>query len=696
LPRKPQNIKIIVGIAISILFGCSIASASDQANQLSLELLSEILDAKSIDSHLRLKQLDVLIDDATQVSTLSKNLKEGIVLSIDSEDQLRLQKFRILAEERSEKTNDKDLFIYGQLAKAELRKLAGDLSGAKSLINEIRIFAHETGNKNSLFFIDTLNAVAGIDLGNYLDGLSRLTQSTVSLPDTLDGNNMRMQSYLALAFAYTDVGDLGQVLNFYSSALKLGKRANIAFDRESAIHNIAYVLKHQGRLDAAESYYNGLAEIIRQNGNAKGQYYVYYGLTNIRLQQERYLEVINLVKKATTGFEKSAAFDARLYDHAALASAKLGNIEDARSYIKKSRTSLMGTEYEQLNEYELAVTEAYILKAEEKVSEAFDLLKKTTDAKIERDYEDYVETLFQLRSGLDAVLEKQQAELELVDARATNSTLILIFSALFIVMMLGVLILQYRHNKQINMAFIEAEHANRTKSEFLANMSHELRTPLNAILGFSDMMSQKVFGELGSPQYTDYVDYIHESGTHLLDIINDILDLSKIEAGQVHLNEEMLDINTLFQDIRLMLVKKADEKKIEIQIMAPDNMPPLYADRRLTKQILLNLVSNAVKFTPKGGTIKMIANLTNGNQLTLSVIDNGPGMSKEELSLALTPFGQAGTTLTRSHEGTGLGLPLTKQLMELHNGDLVVHSKQGEGTQVEMKFPASRCLGGIG
>lgn len=687
------KILITAGLAFSALLGHNTVVANDNPSQQSIELLSEIVSAKSLDSHLRLQELETKISQPVSITALCETLKEAIFLSIDSEDRGRLERLSALADKTTAEFDDPELSVYSQLAKVAIQRLDGNLIDAKAHIAKIRKFAHQTDNENSLFFVDAIDAVIGIGLGNYLDGLSRLTQSTVTLPNTLRGNWMRMQAYLALAYAYSNTGDLVRVIEFYSQAMHLGQQHGIAFDRESAVHNLAGTLADLGQMDIAETFYQGLEEIVRQNGHTEGQYYVYFGLTKVRHQQERYKDVLDLAEKALTGFETNPLFDAKLYALAAFASTKLADIESARSYIKASRSLLAGTVYEQLNDYLLDLSTANILKTEGNPAEAFDLLKKTTDTEMARDYEDYIATLAQLRSGLDSVLEKQQAELELVEVRATNSNLILIFSVLFIIMMLGVLVLQYRHSKQLDTARIEAEHANRTKSEFLANMSHELRTPLNAILGFSEMMSQKVFGDLGAPQYVDYAVYIHDSGTHLLDIINDILDLSKIESGQVRLNEEILDLNTLFEDIKLLLTQKARSKNIDIQIEVPDNIPPLYADRRLAKQILLNLLNNAVKFTPKGGTIKMTASIATGNQLVLSVTDNGPGMSKEELALALTPFGQAGTTLTRSHEGTGLGLPLTKQLMELHGGKLIVHSKTGEGTRADMKFPSSRCLG---
>lgn len=235
-----------------------------------------------------------------------------------------------------------------------------------------------------------------------------------------------------------------------------------------------------------------------------------------------------------------------------------------------------------------------------------------------------------------------------------------------------------------------AEVANRTKTEFLANMSHELRTPLNAIIGFSEVMNAEVFGSLGNAQYRDYVQSIHESGRHLLDIINDILDVSKIESGNLDLMEETVDLEAVVTASMRLVRERADKAGVTLDVMLPPDMPPLTADERRLKQVVLNLLSNAVKFTAAGGTVTVSGSTPPGGGLTLTVRDTGIGMRPEEIPIALTPFGQVDSGLSRRHDGTGLGLPLTKALVELHDGRLTVSSAPGQGTEVHVWFPPHR------
>jgi len=232
-----------------------------------------------------------------------------------------------------------------------------------------------------------------------------------------------------------------------------------------------------------------------------------------------------------------------------------------------------------------------------------------------------------------------------------------------------------------------AESANQAKSQFLANMSHELRTPLNAIIGFSEVIGSALFGPLDA-RYRDYAQDIHGSGHHLLRIINDLLDLSKVEAGRLELHEDVAPIARLFETCRRMMADRAATAGVELDI--EPTAIEVEADELRLEQVLLNLVSNAVKFTPAGGTIRVAAHITESGRVAISVADSGIGMAQDEIPRALQPFGQIDNSLSRPHGGTGLGLPLAVRLVELHGGTMSIESEPGNGTTVTFTLPAER------
>jgi len=232
----------------------------------------------------------------------------------------------------------------------------------------------------------------------------------------------------------------------------------------------------------------------------------------------------------------------------------------------------------------------------------------------------------------------------------------------------------------------QAEDANRAKSRFLANMSHELRTPLNAIIGFSEVMTHEMFGPVGSPRYLEYATLINESGNHLLELINGILDMSKIEAGKFELSEELFDLaETGDQAVRFVKMA-ADRKGVALKLSVAHAARTIFADKRAIKQVLVNLLTNGVKFTPRGGEVRVVARRDAGG-VEIAVSDTGVGISAEDLLRLGKPFEQAEGSYARSQEGTGLGLALVKALAAMHGGEAVLTSVLGEGTTVTLRLP---------
>lgn len=253
-----------------------------------------------------------------------------------------------------------------------------------------------------------------------------------------------------------------------------------------------------------------------------------------------------------------------------------------------------------------------------------------------------------------------------------------------------------RKNVELEKAKVAAEEASVAKSQFMANISHELRTPLNAIIGFSSMMVTKVYGSIENPQYEEYANDIHESGTHLLEIINDILDLSKAEAGKLSLTLQEVHVSKAFDKCINILSERARAGSVTIEKQIPKNLPYLIADRVRFIQIMLNIISNAVKFTEPGGTVTISVKAEAASDeiayFTFVIKDSGIGMSQEHVEKAFQSFGQVDSGLNRKYEGTGLGLPLTKKLVELHNASIDLQSEVGVGTTVTLRFISDMSL----
>ena len=243
-----------------------------------------------------------------------------------------------------------------------------------------------------------------------------------------------------------------------------------------------------------------------------------------------------------------------------------------------------------------------------------------------------------------------------------------------------------------NEARQNAEDASKAKSQFLATMSHELRTPLNAILGFSEVISNEILGPIGNPSYKEYVQDIHSSGQHLLGLINEILDLSRVEAGRYTLNEEAVDLTRVANECLSTVRLRAETKGIRLAGEFEPGLPALWGDERALRQIILNLLSNAVKFTPKGGTIALKVGWTAGGGQYASIRDNGPGIPQNEIPTVLSSFGQGSNAIKNAEQGTGLGLPIVQALVKLHDGQFELISRQGQGTETIAIFPHTRVL----
>lgn len=283
---------------------------------------------------------------------------------------------------------------------------------------------------------------------------------------------------------------------------------------------------------------------------------------------------------------------------------------------------------------------------------------------------------------------------QVANALFTTSALELSGSRRFQVTTVMDITLRKHMEESLRKAKEEADAANHSKSAFLANMSHELRTPLNAIIGFSEMMLKETFGKLGNKRYKEYMGDIHLSAVHLLDIINEVLDMSKIEAGRVELDEGYINVGDLIEAVSRMMASRAFSSGLKIEEKIDKDIPALYGDPRLVRQILINLVGNAVKYAKPSTAITITAGRQPDGGLELTVSDEGVGIPRDRLEEALAPFGQVNAPgHVNISQGTGLGLPLAKAMAELHDGKLTIDSDLGKGTTVTVLFPASRMKG---
>jgi PAS domain S-box-containing protein len=249
-----------------------------------------------------------------------------------------------------------------------------------------------------------------------------------------------------------------------------------------------------------------------------------------------------------------------------------------------------------------------------------------------------------------------------------------------------------RYEAALRRAKEEADSANRSKSQFLATMSHELRTPLNAIIGFAEIMENQVMGPIGNEHYQSYISDIHLSGSHLLQLINDILDLTKAEAGMLELNEDLVDIGAAIGAVARVTSAPIEKAGLSLILDLPSDLPALRADERKVRQVFFNLIGNSVKFTPAGGQIRISGAFDRTEGVRIAVADTGIGIAPDDLERVFEPFMQVDSSFARQHHGTGLGLPAVKAIMELHGGTIALRSTLGEGTEATVNFPLDRVV----
>jgi len=585
---------------------------------------------------------------------------------------------------------------YEAYAMAQSGKLSAALDALEALKREERGDDHWTVKVTIRQFI----ADVAPTLGQVHRATAALGNAFDMIPESeADTRLARADLRLILGFVDMQLHDLASTTEQFRQVLDLAEAGAFEVDRVAMAYYLAKSLLAHGEVVAARTGYGHLLSAARAAGRAKFEYYALHGLAEVEHTagnpqlSARYVEQAVLTHDAQPHF---AAATAQIQADNMIA---LGRLDAAHQLLAIAEDKL--SQWPDLTEtpYALNITrlESELAEAKGQMSEALARYRSFAEQRQSFTEQIFNEDAKALRTTLEtdlAMAQTQRAlaerETDIAEANLQIQRVWLAAAGIAILAAVAGLIYQRRVTRALNESRRKAEAANQAKSTFLANVSHELRTPLNAIIGFSEMVSKEMLGPLGNETYRNHADAIHRAGRHLLAVINDILDVARIEAGRMNLEEEEIALADLLRECVEMLTPAIETKGLELDLDGVEAAPRLYADRRVVRQCVANLLSNAVKFSGDGGRVGLQVSQTEAGELTLGVSDTGRGMSPEEIATALEPFGQVEAAFTRTNEGTGLGLPLVKSLMELHGGWLEIESEKGMGTTARLVFPAER------
>jgi len=537
--------------------------------------------------------------------------------------------------------------------------------------------------------------------------LGQVHRATAALQNAFDlvpqegARARRVRADLHIVFGYVDMQlhDLAATTEQFARALELGGGDAFRIDRVAMAYYLANGLLAHDDVASARRAYGRLLETGRRIGRGKIEYYGLHGLARVEQQAGHPKLSARFAEQAIIFHEAEPHFAAATAQIQAGNMIELGRLDAARAYMAIAKTELAA--WPDLDETRFGLTnlrlESDLAEAEGRHAEALETFRSYASQRREFTERVFDEDVKALRTTLENDLAMAQTQKALAEqqkqAAQANLQLqrfLLLGAGALILLAAAGLIYQRRVARALNESRRKAEAANRAKSTFLANVSHELRTPLNAIIGFSEVVSKEMLGPLGNDTYRSHADSIHRAGRHLLSVINDILDIARIEAGRVAFEEEEIALADLVRDAAEMLTPTLESKGLALRQDGLEDAPRLYGDPRVIRQCLTNLLSNAVKFSESGGRIDVQLARNASGELTVSVTDGGRGMSQAEVATALEPFGQAEPAFTRTNEGTGLGLPLVNALMGLHGGRLEIESTKGVGTTARLVFPAER------
>ncbi|RMF13135.1 MAG: sensor histidine kinase [Alphaproteobacteria bacterium] len=558
------------------------------------------------------------------------------------------------------------------------------------------------------------------DLGRPERAMAAMAAAYRYLDDVEGERHRPLARELAMQFGAISARylDIESMVRAYREALALSLPGDLSPNVAQAVHALGEVLARHHHHATANRLFEGLRDLGRRRAAPKAIFLGEFGLMKVAHNQERFAESDAHARAALAAGTPSVFNRAVIAQYMALNSLGRGDISAARRHFETAHTALTmlpeGMDAETAS-YDPLI-EAEILARQGREEEALSAMRRHVRMRLRAVHHLYRRESAFLLSRLEGELDAARLRSSEIIAETSRKRLILhqqstgMFAAgILAFALLAAFFWQRRIAGRLRAARRAADAANRAKSEFLANISHELRTPLNAIIGFSEMMEREMLGKLGDARYRDYAAAVHRSGSHLLAVIDDIIDLSRIEAGEFRLEEEVGEIRPDIEAARELVSQDMERQEQHLVLDIPHDFPRLLADHRLLRQIFLNLLSNAVKFSPPGAQIIVRARVDQSDgpggrrdvgraaegargRLRFVVQDDGPGLSEEERRIALEPYGQVSATTGHEGRGSGLGLSLVQRFVALHGGGFALDSMPGHGTKAHFWLPGWRAV----
>ncbi len=512
---------------------------------------------------------------------------------------------------------------------------------------------------------------------------------------------LRAELHAALGTLDAQLRDIPGMLTEFEHALDIADGNGWRLDGEALLYNLGNLFMQEGDYETARASFGRLLALSKRSRQAQNRFYALYGLMKVAHNADNPTLSNAYAEQALATMTPPPIFAAAIAQHRGLNLLALGRTKEAAEQLAiAERAITRGPDYGKTvyASYNILLR-SRLAEAEGRYKEALDLYKSYANERTRLTRATFAEDVKSIRASLEGALAVERAEHALAEsARAMAreeiriQRLVLVILAFAGLAALAAFLHQRRMARELETSRRRAEAANLAKSRFLANISHELRTPLNAIIGFSEMCLREMAGPLPNAKYKSYAEAIHRSGRHLLAVINDILDLSRVEARRLELEETDVAVAEFVREAQELVAVHAREKAQVIEVDTPSTLPPVRVDGRLMRQAIANLLSNAIKFSPEKSKVTLRAVLGDTGEIAITVSDRGIGMTESEIAIALEPFGQVQSVMTRGHEGTGLGLSLVKTFAELHGGRLEIRSAPGAGTRATIVLPKARVI----